>query len=172
MPKRYHLTGQTFGLLTVTGESAERGRGRRILWDCSCQCGGKATAVSSELVRGTRVSCGCRWRKGVPRKNGQSLSNRQSFRWSRYSSAIDGAKKRGHEWSLTREQWASIVERPCAFCGTKSTIGVDRIDASKPYDSANTMPLCWECNRAKGPLDMGEFREWIDRVAKHSGRGA
>jgi 5-methylcytosine-specific restriction endonuclease McrA len=71
---------------------------------------------------------------------------------------------------LSKEEWASIVERPCAVCGTRKTVGVDRIDPTQPYNASNTMPLCWECNRAKGPMTIGEFREWLDRVFAWSGR--
>lgn len=48
------LTGQRFGNLTVTGQAAPR------RWDCICDCGRATTALTGDLNRGTKISCGDR----------------------------------------------------------------------------------------------------------------
>ena len=47
------LTGSVFGRLTVV-EYAGTGR-----WRCSCECGGEACCLTSNLKKGNSKSCGC-----------------------------------------------------------------------------------------------------------------
>jgi hypothetical protein len=65
MGKRIDLTGQTFGKLTVVGPSSKRKTPSRdiLLWECSCECGGKKITDGSSLKRGNTSSCGCARRK-------------------------------------------------------------------------------------------------------------
>lgn len=53
MAKKYQLSGQQFGRLTVIG------RIRSVGWDCLCSCGNRSIVSSSSLVRGLIRSCGC-----------------------------------------------------------------------------------------------------------------
>ena len=52
------LTGRTFGYLTVL-ERVEND-GRRVMWKCSCLCGGEVVVNSASLINGSTTSCGCR----------------------------------------------------------------------------------------------------------------
>lgn len=51
------LMGEVFGKLKVVGRES---RGRRVYWDCVCECGNKTQVMTASLTRdsGTR-SCGC-----------------------------------------------------------------------------------------------------------------
>jgi len=58
------LTGNRFGRLTVVADSGER-PGRRVLWDCVCDCG-KSTRVTTDSLRsGHTRSCGCLSRREI-----------------------------------------------------------------------------------------------------------
>lgn len=61
------LTGQRFGLLTVTGPAESDPRGQRR-WLCRCDCGTEKTVLGSNLTRGTTVSCGCKKRNDLTGK--------------------------------------------------------------------------------------------------------
>lgn len=52
------LTGQTFGILTVTGKLKER-KDRYVVWECKCKCGQKILVNSRRLKQGTVQNCGC-----------------------------------------------------------------------------------------------------------------
>ena len=54
---RIDLTGQRFGRLTV--ESIHGCRNQQILWDCICDCGGRAVVTTGHLRSGHTRSCGC-----------------------------------------------------------------------------------------------------------------
>jgi len=56
------LTGKVFGRLTVVerGEDSVSARGKRnVRWVCSCACGGRVLATSSNLQTGNTKGCGC-----------------------------------------------------------------------------------------------------------------
>lgn len=57
-PSFVDLTGRRFGLLTVLRESGRDERGH-VMWLCQCDCGNTVEAVSSQLTKGFRISCGC-----------------------------------------------------------------------------------------------------------------
>lgn len=61
------LTGLCFGRLTATryvGESK---------WLCRCECGGTATCITSNLLKGNSTSCGCK-RREAHFKHGMSAT--------------------------------------------------------------------------------------------------
>ena len=84
------------------------------------------------------------------------------------SSYKRGAKQRGHEFRLTREQFESFWQKPCTYCGTDiETIGLDRMDSSKGYTMENVTPCCFGCNARKGDMLLSEWNEWLARIAGH-----
>lgn len=48
--------GQKFGKLTVRGAVYN---GRRWLWECDCECGGKTITYPNLLIRGKQKACAC-----------------------------------------------------------------------------------------------------------------
>lgn len=56
--KRLHLTGETFGRLTVLGR-AGKSKDKHSLWRCRCSCGNEVIVWGSALTCGKTVSCGC-----------------------------------------------------------------------------------------------------------------
>ena len=70
----------------------------------------------------------------------------------RFSCSKSRAKRNGLSWTLTKEQYTSLVSRPCDYCGgplpTTST-GLDRLDNSLGYDFENVSPCCALCNYAR-----------------------
>ena len=54
--KNDKLIGKIFGRLTV--DSLVRGS-KRVKYNCSCSCGGKTTALGTDLRSGYKKSCGC-----------------------------------------------------------------------------------------------------------------
>ena len=55
--QKLDLTGQRFGKLTVLRPAENIGR--RTAWRCRCDCGQEITAMTLDLRRGRRTSCGC-----------------------------------------------------------------------------------------------------------------
>lgn len=53
-----NITGLKFGKLTVSSRS-EIKKGKEILWECICDCGGKKITRAADLKNGKTQSCGC-----------------------------------------------------------------------------------------------------------------
>ena len=58
-PKPINLTGQKFGKLTVL-ELTEKREERKAVWKCQCDCGNIIQVKGTDLIKGVRVSCGCK----------------------------------------------------------------------------------------------------------------
>jgi len=56
--RRRELSGKKFGRLTVIKFYGKSDVGN-LLWSCVCTCGNPKTALSSNLLSGRTVSCGC-----------------------------------------------------------------------------------------------------------------
>ena len=52
------LSGQRFGLLTVTSRAPNK-PGGRAMWNCKCDCGHDAVVQAANLRNGHSRSCGC-----------------------------------------------------------------------------------------------------------------
>ena len=197
------ITGQKFGRLTVLeclGYKFYHCGNKNSLWRCMCDCG-KEVNVSRCTIRhflakgakpsskwGCVPSCGCSYREKlsterryygfkVPRPKGQAGRNTL---WTVYKGA---AKGRGLEWGLSMEDFVSITQSMCHYCGcapskvSKSAgrdrgqdyvfNGIDRKDNGKGYVLGNVLPCCSICNWAKHTMAYDEFLAWLNRVAEY-----
>lgn len=60
-PLLIDLTGQKYGMLTVVRIHDQRVMaGRRVAWECRCDCGNKVVVASFMLRSGKTTSCGCK----------------------------------------------------------------------------------------------------------------
>lgn len=78
------LTGQRFGLLTVTGQAENGDRGVR--WVCTCDCGGRATVCTNDLTSGHSRSCGCARRAKTVARNKAGAIHGESDKSPEYRS--------------------------------------------------------------------------------------
>ena len=155
--------GKTYGQLTVL-ERSKSGKSK-LYWVCKCSCGRIAEFPTFRLLNGVASHCRhCRW--GETSKSVRM--ERHLLR--RYK---NGAKIRNLEFSLTDEEFFTIIRKPCVYCGkfrcTRNehtrevhTIfnGIDRIDNLKGYTLENSSPCCSYCNQAKSNRNSEEFIQW------------
>ncbi|KKN65322.1 hypothetical protein LCGC14_0483050 [marine sediment metagenome] len=94
------------------------------------------------------------------------------------------AKLRGHNWNLRKQDFKSLTQMQCYYCGIEPSQiyhnkelngdylynGVDRIDNNLGYIYGNVLPCCKTCNYVKSNQSMREFQAWIDRLVEHQGR--
>lgn len=78
----------------------------------------------------------------------------------------DGAKRRGIDFALTKDQFSTFWKKPCFYCGDNiETIGLDRIDNSTGYTVKNIVPCCSICNKMKLGSSQEDFFERCGRIA-------
>jgi len=172
------LVGKVFGKLTVIKRVYQKNNSR---WICKCSCGNECSVGRGSLSSGNTKSCGCLLMDSVRLPPSEAGLN---FLFSQYKSQ---ARKRGREFSLTKEEFATITRQLCFYCDippsqsyacwrsnlSKETIengryfynGIDRIDNSVGYIKENVVACCKVCNRAKGTLSMSEFLDWISKIS-------
>ena len=89
-----------------------------------------------------------------------------------------GARVRKLEWSLSCEQFTSLIKMNCHYCGAPPFgvrvrrgdknlylfTGIDRRDNTIGYTPENVLPCCKICNRAKLNLSYEEFSSYLCQV--------
>lgn len=97
--------------------------------------------------------------KAVIKKNRRTTSR---FSISRFKG------KKSHGWSLTRDQYYSLIANDCFYCKLPYTheygIGLDRINNLFGYHIDNVLPCCGVCNKSRNNTFTVE--EMIDLGSK------
>ena len=151
-------TGHRYGKLTVLGRVVSPSGKTDAFWLCRCDCGNLKNVSGSKLRQGYTTSCGCK------------LDHYPKTVMKKY---IRNAKRRGIEWSLSFEQFITIIEQECHYCGVPFSYthldhtwnGIDRIDSKKGYVVSNVVPCCKICNKMKSNRDSQEFLGQCLRIA-------
>lgn len=146
-------------------------------WRCVCDCGSEKVALATNLKRGITKSCGCLGRERSRRPDGRSLINIVMCTYRRH------AVNRGHCFELTIDQFESLLDGNCHYCGcpprrlhkghnatygvkTRKLNGVDRMDNTKGYTLENSVSCCYFCNRAKGDSKLEDFEKWLSELVE------
>ena len=84
-----------------------------------------------------------------------------------FSNCKGQAKARDIEFTLSKDQFMSIVYTSCSYCGSTEKIGVDRIDNTKGYVNGNVTSCCPVCNRMKATHSATDFLSHINKIHTH-----
>ena len=164
---KHLLEGKRFGKLVVLKECG-RSNDRSVIWECLCDCGNTAKITSKSLISQDTKSCGCLRRIAKGEANFNKL----------YSNYKDTATRKGLKFSLTKEEFKSLTQENCHYCGSYPSQlknrkysngaylfnGIDRKDNAKGYILGNVLPCCFTCNRAKSDMSYEEFILWIKAI--------
>ena len=91
------------------------------------------------------------------------------------------ARKRGHAFELTYDEFEAICLLECSYCGKQPEMrqqvsipvnGIDRVDNSAGYTLENCVPCCSSCNRLKGAMSVEEFLETLHRICEHMSKAS
>jgi hypothetical protein len=171
--KNVSIVGDVFGNLTVVCKSEKRNPNKRaVYWDCICKCGKQVSVETNALRSGHTVSCGCVRREVAQIEWGVASFNQILCSYKR------GAKKRNLEFTLTKDEFYSLVTKNCYYCNSeplqvrKSKTnsgdfmynGIDRVDSKKGYILDNVVSCCGRCNVAKMAMSQSDFFEWAIRI--------
>ena len=182
-----------FGRLTVLSLMGKKPSGKKIFL-CSCQCGNIKSVVGVNLTKGITKSCGCLNKEWLTKKNTKP-EGVSSF-MKLYRRYRDNSKSRGYDFNLTVEEFISLTEQNCSYCGAapkkfnvydeykktpppnvkeRANIlanGIDRIDNSLGYVINNCAPCCTDCNTAKMSRSVVEFLTHAQKIVEFSFRTA
>lgn len=171
--------GDQFNYLTAVQH--DRSDSKNSFWEFECVCGVHPIIRAGAVKSGDTKSCGCMksellrtrepvWRKPEGDADRNALLN--SYRHN--------AVKRGLRFDLTVEEFATLTQGQCHYCGVSPQQGfdnprrngvyvyngIDRIDNVLDYTIENCVPCCGICNRAKSNLSIDEFEAWLERLLR------
>ncbi len=169
--KKLDLTNQRFGKLVVLNQSNVK-YSDGIRWVCNCDCGKIAIVRTNHLRNGRTNSCGCLYKK--------YSATFESAYIGYFNNYMVGAKNRNIEFRLTFEQFVSIIEKSCYYCGTTDNViritigiqkglkaianGVDRVNNTLGYTVDNCVPACAMCNYMKRDYTIEQFLTHITKI--------
>jgi len=184
--------GQRYGMLEVLARSEPNKclQYQRPHWLCQCECGKQKVVSGQFLKRSHNPSCGC-MSKGVI-KNRKYDDPKEVTINSVLANYKTNAKRRGFNWTLSREQFKQLALQACYYCKIKphkiqnvyarrhserhrvsqewseraaiKLNGIDRQNNTKGYTPKNCVPCCEICNKAKRNLTHDEFMSWINQL--------
>lgn len=180
------LIGKTFNKIKVLKFS--RMINSRSFYEVECLRCGTITEMRSDRFNGTQKleTCSkCRQKYAIQKSKERATPDAVVI--SLYSQYKNSAVKRGLEFSLTLEQFKTLIFQECNYCGSdpiETTTsksrnrtsmpvkhnGIDRIDNTKGYTMDNCVPSCLTCNMMKKQLTVDEFLEHIRLVHYYSNK--
>jgi hypothetical protein len=174
LAKPLNLLNQRFGKLVATKYLGTTKLGSTAktcsLWLCKCDCGGSAEVMARALLHANRRTCGC---------GANQIDEQLGVYSGLYREYNRSAKKRGLEFSLSKEEFTSLASGNCYYCGSEPALrkadrrkpiksnGIDRQNNSQGYTFSNSRSCCKICNIAKSTLSFEEFIAWISKVYAH-----
>jgi len=177
------LSGKRFGKWIVLKEYRPFSSGRKhqkgFEWLCKCDCGEERFVKQFSLLSGGSKSCGCLQRETAKLPEGEAAFNGLFGIYAR------GAKDRGYDFVLTKEEFKKLTKGKCFYCGSEPDYhmkrdcssyssdyvynGIDRIDNTKGYFPQNCVSCCRVCNFMKSKIPFDAFVEHIKKMAKNIG---
>lgn len=111
----------------------------------------------------------------------QTVTPEQLYRWERAparrtQNSAKVAQKRGLSFTLTVDQYMTVVSQPCFYCNNQlSTLpetsgGLDRIDNSRGYELDNVLPACVLCNKIRGEFSVEEGKAMVKALLRFRNR--
>lgn len=175
-PKVKDLKGKKIGKLFIKERDGFNNH-CTVIWKCICDCGKITHVLSSNLINGSTISCGCATEDfyGKPKRIYKAY---QDISGQYFYSICNGAERRNLKVSVSIEDlWELYLKqnRKCSLSGlpinfgskkTKQTASVDRIDSKKDYSIDNIQIVHKALNRMKQEFTQTEFIEYCKLVAK------
>jgi hypothetical protein len=90
----------------------------------------------------------------------QYYKQKASNSWANYKTHTENTRKL--PFHITKEEWNTLIKKPCYLCGYKSTkgIGLDRVDNTRrEYTLDNVKPCCYSCNVLKKDFTLAQVKE-------------
>ncbi len=176
-----YSAGDVVGNLEIKGLGDTSKSGVR-LYSVLCLLCGSVTDKRLQAIERAK-SCGCMQSKRDKKAAGSGRRTAEGTRVeinTLISIYKSNASKRGISFDLTYNQFETLVDGECYFCGDAggntlrkrsyndyNYTGIDRIDNSVGYLPSNCISCCSWCNRAK---NNGTLANFVDKCRKITSR--
>lgn len=169
-------SGERHGLVKVLRRGPDNKWGHAQFW-CQCDCGSPEYLARAYVLQHKGVTH-CNRCKAVHLRKPDAGLNRVFKDYRR------GAKKRGLEWNLSKEQFRELTSSPCYYTGRMPSRaaysssrknrsdpyiynGIDRKDSSLGYTIENCVPCDSDVNLMKMNIPHDEFVGLVREISRH-----
>lgn len=83
---------------------------------------------------------------------------------SKYCRYLQRDRVRNMNLGLTFEQFESLLNENCVYCGSNQEITIDRRESNIGYEPQNCQPCCKTCNIMKNWLSEYSFLDQITKI--------
>lgn len=178
--KAEDLSGQRFGRLVVVCRTGSTKRGGPLQL-CICDCGNEIKVTSGNLKGGNTKSCGCYRRENAKRNQPKATlahAKPGSLLRQLYGHYKQGAERRKVLFSLSVEEFESLVQSDCYYCGDPPSRryrptrykdvylsnGIDRVNNQEGYVFENCVPCCRMCNQFKSDYTQQQMFTAVKKI--------
>ena len=86
---------------------------------------------------------------------------------NRYKLYIYESRRKNLDFKIDYKYFNFLTKNICYYCGSKDSIGIDRLDNTKGYLLDNCVPCCTSCNYAKKDRTVLDFIEHCNKVVEY-----
>lgn len=144
MNKKYDITGNKYGYLTVIERDTKTVGERNSKWICKCKCGNLSIVTYGDLKYGHTTSCGCKKYESHNKRHG--MTNTRIYRiWSNMKKRCNNPnfaewEQYGGRGISVCDEWKNNFEIFYEWAisnGYSDDLTLERIDVEKNYEPSN-----------------------------------
>jgi hypothetical protein len=142
MGRFVNRVGQIFGRLKVVARVGTN-QNKKVVWQCSCECGVEVCVPSGSLVTGNTTSCGCYLKERVTKHGGWNKSSYNTWRAMMRRCTVPTDKdyvRYGEKGITVCERWHNYADF-AADMG--EPIGDETLDRINPYGNYEPCNCRW-----------------------------
>jgi len=107
--------------------------------------------------------------EAIERKQKDVLKDKKTDYEVLYNRYKQSANRRHLEFSISLEDYSSLIDMPCNYCGEKPRKynGIDRIYNKIGYTKTNSVSCCSDCNFLKGRFSEENFLKICNKIVNY-----
>lgn len=156
VPVPKHLNNPYFKDTKVIGFVTEKNGEKRTAIQGTCKCG-KTAYFTANNAKNT-ISCGCKLKGLKLRSNTTRINTLKVPTTTLYNRYAARCIKKSLDFNLTLQNFSTLIQQSCHYCGEKNCGGIDRVNNDLGYLLTNCVPCCKYCNRAKHMENVESFK--------------
>ena len=155
---------------------------RRMFYKVKCKLCGHEHICRKDQILNVKSFCAyCRTNTKIP-----TIKAPINVYYCQYE---NGARSRGLNFEITKNDFENIVSKNCYFCNEEPkpiqslktytrckedlhVNGIDRLDSNRGYELDNLVPCCQTCNRMKMSMSKDNFLNKINQIYNNFVKGS
>ena len=148
---------QRFNKLIAINKLSRKSKSGNYYWLFLCDCGNFTECLPQNVskIKNGIKSCGCLLKS---KHHGKSWLHKMIYDYKKH------AKKLNVKYTLTKDEFETLVNGHCYYCNESPKNGIDRINPNWGYVLGNCVSCCKICNYMKRNLTDMEFLQHVHKI--------